>query len=118
MPVILDATSTQASVATLNVSTREAGVADGDIVEFIIKVTLLNDGTSKLFVQEFSDYVDSTTAILTIDGLIPDVEYQFNVRVRNTFGISEFSETIALRIHPLPLRASTFPGKHNNIHIC
>ena len=107
MPVILNATSISAGVAVLTVSTREAGVADGDSFEFVIKAMVISDGTSKLFLQEFSDYVDSTVATLSISDLLPDVEYQFNVRIQNVFGLSKFSETTTLRIQALPPRPSS-----------
>lgn len=96
--LIHNAISPSPGIALLNVSTREAGVTDGEAFEFIVQANVINDGTSQFFVQEVINYVDSSAISLIVSGLLPGIEYQFSVKVKNKFGASEFSSLSALSI--------------------
>ena len=97
-PLIHNAISPSPGVALLNVSTREAGVEDEEAVEFIVQANVIGDDTSQLFFQEVIDYVDSSAISLIISDLLPGTDYQFSVRVQNTFGASDFSSLNVLSI--------------------
>lgn len=107
-PVINNAVSISPGVALLDVSTREAGIEDGGTFQFVVKAEVISSDTSRLFIQEITNYVDSTVTTLTINDLAPGVDYRLSIQIQNEFGSSEFSEASDLQIQK-PISKSPTP---------
>ena len=82
----------------LDISTDEAGIEDGEPIEFVVKTELSAGSTSNLFIQEIMNYEDSSIISLTMNNLVPGARYQFSAKVQNKFGVSEFSNVIELQV--------------------
>ena len=118
-PEISRAVSPSPGVAVLDVNTNEAGIEDGEAIEFVVNTELISSGASNLFTREITNYEDSTITSLTINNLAPGVNYRFSVRVQNKFGVSEFSNFRELQIQASDSSSeSTSIGKlHYIMHV-
>ena len=109
-PVINGVVSTSPGVAHLNVSTREAGIEDGGLIQIIIKAEVINDGTVIMVSQEIINYVDTNAILVVITNLAHGVDYRFTARIQNEFGVSASSETREVQIQIISPNSSISIG--------
>ena len=97
-PTINGIASTSPGEASLDVSTPEGGVAEGDTLLFVVESQLVDSVDMSISLLEVSNYVDSMVTTLTVNRLTPGMEYRFRVRVQNQFGTSTYSDTAVQQI--------------------